>query len=180
MIIDIIKNILEHTDYKIGELAYRPGEPMEFYTSIEKITSLTGWIPKWSIKQGLESTLNCKIWEVNVLPWIKKEDCIGCGICVEKCPVNAIYMIDKKAEINMNECIRCGTCHKVCPQEAVRHDSERIPQEIEANIEWTKQLLKKYKTKNEKLALIQRIERHFLKEKKVIEKTLERLKSFQV
>ena len=31
---------------------------------------------------------------------INKEICIGCGTCVENCPVCAISMVDGKAEIN--------------------------------------------------------------------------------
>ncbi len=46
----------------------------------------------------------------------------------KKCPVNAISMESGKAEINIDKCIRCGVCHEVCPQQAVRHDSERIPE----------------------------------------------------
>jgi ferredoxin len=114
------------------------------------------------------------------MPWVKQEDCVGCGICVEECPVDAISMEDEKAEINMDECIRCGICHDVCPQDAVRHDSEKIPQEVEANIEWTKDLMKYYKTKEEREGFIDRIKRHFKKEKIVMEKTLERLESLEI
>ena len=113
------------------------------------------------------------------MPWINEDLCVGCGICVDDCPVDAISMEDEKAKINMEDCIRCSTCHSVCPQEAVRHDSEKIPQEVEKNIEWTKDLLKHYKTKKEREAFIQRIEKHFVKEKKIIEKTLERLNSLE-
>ena len=114
------------------------------------------------------------------MPWVKKEDCVGCGICVDECPVDAIFMEDEKAEINMDLCIRCGICHEVCPQDAVRHDNEKIPQEIEANIEWTKDLMKYYKTKEERERFIERIKRHFKKEKIVMEKTLERLVSIEI
>jgi len=41
----------------------------------------------------------------------------------------------------MEECIRCGTCHSVCPQEAVRHDGEKIPEDIKINIELTKKCM---------------------------------------
>ena len=109
------------------------------------------------------------------MPWVKKEDCVGCSICVNECPADAITIQDEKAEIDMLLCIRCGTCHDVCPQDAVRHDSEKIPQEVEANIQWTKDLMKHYKTKEETEGFIERIIKHFKKEKEVIEKTLERL-----
>ncbi len=111
------------------------------------------------------------------MPWVNEEMCIGCGICVAECPVDAIAMQENVARINDPECIRCGHCHDICPQEAVRHDSERIPQEIEANLEWAKTLLKHFDTTEEQRGLIQRLKRHFAKEKKIAEQTSERLDS---
>ena len=114
------------------------------------------------------------------MPWVKQEDCIGCGICVEECPVDAIAMEDEKAEIDMDNCIRCGTCHDVCPEEAVRHDGEKIPEDVDANIEWTKDLMKHYKTKEEREGFIGRMKKHFNKEKIIMEKTLARLESLEI
>lgn len=109
------------------------------------------------------------------MPWIDKNMCDGCEICIEECPVGAISMVEYKAEINMDICIRCGTCHKVCPQNAARHDSEKIPEEVESNINWVKDLLSHYETEKEQRGFIKRIKRHFQKEIKVNEKTLERI-----
>ena len=50
---------------------------------------------------------------------IDKEICIGCGTCVENCPVSAISMVDGKAEINEEICVHCGTCAGVCPVNAI-------------------------------------------------------------
>lgn len=50
---------------------------------------------------------------------INKEICIGCGTCVENCPVCAISMVDGKAEINEDICVHCGTCAGVCPVNAI-------------------------------------------------------------
>ena len=111
------------------------------------------------------------------MPWVNEETCIGCGVCVEECPVQAISMLEETASINDEECIRCGRCHDVCPEEAVRHDSERIPQEIERNIDWTMRLLKHFETAKGKRELIERMKRYFVKEKKVAEQTIERLES---
>ncbi len=117
------------------------------------------------------------------MPWIDKDRCVGCGICVEKCPVGAISMEDEKAKINMEECIRCGTCHSACPQEAVRHDSEKIPGEIKANVGMTKDFMEacvKYlgDVKEGKKCL-NRMIKHFNKEKIVTEKTLEELEKLK-
>lgn len=47
-----------------------------------------------------------------------KSKCAGCGICVTVCPVDAITLVDGKAEIS-DACIACGACVSVCPNEAI-------------------------------------------------------------
>jgi hypothetical protein len=61
----------------------------------------------------------------------------------------------------------------------VRHDRERIPQEVEANLEWAKRLMGKFDTQDEKTAVLGRLQRYFNKEMKVVQRTLERLPSLQ-
>ena len=47
---------------------------------------------------------------------INKDTCVGCGACIDSCPVGCIKMgEDGKAEINQDICISCGTCAAVCP-----------------------------------------------------------------
>lgn len=111
------------------------------------------------------------------MPWIEKDDCIGCGLCVDECPTDSISMEDEKAEIDMDHCIRCGKCHDICPQDAVRHDSEKAGERIERNIEWTKDLMKYYETREDKKRFLQRMKNHFNNEKRIAEKTIETLES---
>jgi len=110
------------------------------------------------------------------MPWINEDLCIGCGVCVDDCPVGAITLKeDQKAVINEDECIRCGQCHDICPQEAVRHDSERIPVEVEANIEKTKNLLRHYGSSDQQQAFLERMARYFKKQQKVAGLTIDKL-----
>ena len=53
-------------------------------------------------------------------PVINKKLCIGCGICKNNCPVDAIVIKDKKAQINKTKCIRCYCCQEFCPKLAVK------------------------------------------------------------
>ena len=114
------------------------------------------------------------------MPWVNQQMCTGCGTCVEECPVGAIALDEQdRATIDQQECIRCGKCHDVCPEEAVRHDSERIPQEVEANLQWVRNLMGRFETDEDKQALVERMVRFFNKERMVAEQTIERLRSPQ-
>ena len=49
------------------------------------------------------------------------DDCIGCTLCAQHCPVDAIEMIPyQKHEIDTEKCIRCNTCKNICPADAVK------------------------------------------------------------
>jgi NADH-quinone oxidoreductase subunit F len=49
------------------------------------------------------------------------DDCIGCTICAQNCPADAIAMKPyEKHEIDSAKCVRCGTCKSVCPAGAVK------------------------------------------------------------
>ena len=112
------------------------------------------------------------------MPWINQELCDGCQICVDECSAGAIFMEEDIAFIKEEECIRCGVCHDVCPNDAVRHDGERIPEEVKSNVAWVKALLSHEYYSDDKVKqrqLIERLQRYFTKNKKVAEKTIEQL-----
>ncbi len=48
--------------------------------------------------------------------YVIPDGCIGCGICVNQCPVDAIVMTeDNIASIDPELCINCGMCASACP-----------------------------------------------------------------
>lgn len=52
---------------------------------------------------------------------IEKNTCIGCGLCIRKCPVDAISGNKKEPHaIDIDKCIKCGSCYSVCPTSAVK------------------------------------------------------------
>jgi len=49
-----------------------------------------------------------------------KENCTGCTLCSQHCPVDAIPMTPYARHfIDSDKCTRCDTCRQVCPQEAI-------------------------------------------------------------
>ena len=53
------------------------------------------------------------------LPEVEEDSCVGCGTCVEKCPMEAIDLVEDIAVINGSRCIGCGICVHHCPEEAM-------------------------------------------------------------
>ena len=72
-------------------------------------------------------TLN--VWRDGVFPLnnstyylsvIDQEACSGCGICVERCPTEAIQLNEnEEAEREESLCFGCGICARFCPEEAI-------------------------------------------------------------
>jgi ferredoxin len=116
------------------------------------------------------------------MPWISRELCTGCERCIDECSSGAISMDVDVAFIDDEKCIRCGVCHEVCSDDAVRHDGERVPEEVESNMAWVRQLLEhEYYLNDSKKqkALIERLLRYFASKKKATEKTIECLEVLQ-
>lgn len=53
-------------------------------------------------------------------PYIIKEKCVKCGICVESCPLEKKALVLKEyPQYNYRLCIRCYCCQEMCPQKAI-------------------------------------------------------------
>ena len=51
---------------------------------------------------------------------VDKSKCIGCGTCVNICPVGAISFVYGKAFIDKDLCIKCHSCENACPMNAIK------------------------------------------------------------
>ncbi len=51
---------------------------------------------------------------------VDEDSCIGCGTCVEMCPMETIDLENSIAHVNKDKCIGCGVCAHHCPEEAIQ------------------------------------------------------------
>ncbi|MFO7797395.1 MAG: ATP-binding protein [Promethearchaeati archaeon] len=71
---------------------------------------------------------NC-LAKSNYVSKVDKGLCKGCGLCVERCPFDAVTLIDEKADVNPNKCYGCGVCAVTCPTKAItlhREDRNKL------------------------------------------------------
>ncbi len=55
-----------------------------------------------------------------LIRYVVTDTCIGCTICAQKCPVNAIAPAPyRKHEIDTQVCTRCDVCRTACPADAI-------------------------------------------------------------
>jgi Pyruvate/2-oxoacid:ferredoxin oxidoreductase delta subunit/predicted transcriptional regulator len=66
-------------------------------------------------KTGLIAMINYS----HYLADVDEDICVGCENCVEKCPVDAITLINDKSKVNSEWCIGCGVCAYFCPENAI-------------------------------------------------------------
>ena len=108
---------------------------------IEELEHLAGWTKKGSLcglgktapnpilstlkyfRDEYEAHINgvCPTGKcMDLITYSVNDKCIGCTLCVQKCPVDAIpFTPHEKHVINTELCIKCDACRAVCPVEAI-------------------------------------------------------------
>ncbi len=108
---------------------------------LDELEKLAGWTKKGSLcglgktapnpvlstlkyfREEYEAHLNgscptgkCK----DLISYTVNDNCIGCTICAQKCPVDAIaFTPHEKHNIDQEVCIKCDNCFQVCPSDAI-------------------------------------------------------------
>ena len=60
-----------------------------------------------------------------LIDYVVTESCIGCTVCAQRCPVDAIPMNPyERHEIDAELCTRCDVCRVACPVEAIEVQSK--------------------------------------------------------
>ncbi len=48
------------------------------------------------------------------------DSCMACGVCVNKCPTNALRLVKDEVQVDSDKCILCGECDIICPVNAIK------------------------------------------------------------
>ncbi len=59
-------------------------------------------------------------WVLSQRPQVVPAECVGCGVCWNVCPADAITMKGGKPSINRKKCIRCFCCQEFCLKSAMK------------------------------------------------------------
>jgi NADH-quinone oxidoreductase subunit F len=90
----------------LGKSAPNPVLTTLEYFEDEYIAHLNGECPAKKCKALIQYSIN--------------EDCIGCTICAQECPENAIpYTPYAIHLIDQEKCTKCNICKQVCPNDSV-------------------------------------------------------------
>ena len=71
-----------------------------------------------------------RLFATNYFVEVDIDNCTGCGICVNRCQMEAIIIEENNAIIDLERCIGCGLCVTTCPTTAmklIKKEKETIP-----------------------------------------------------
>ncbi len=78
--------------------------------------------PRPSLAWGVYFPVKLREWlrkKMLSRPAVDKNRCIGCGLCVQKCPPRSLVLKNGRPVFRYRECIRCYCCQEYCPEGAI-------------------------------------------------------------
>jgi len=78
-----------------------------------------------------------RLMKTNYYVEINSELCVGCGICVDRCQMDALTLVNNISTVNRKKCLGCGLCVVTCSTEAIKlkiKEKETIPPETTDNL----------------------------------------------
>jgi ferredoxin len=71
---------------------------------------------------------------------VEVETCEGCGLCVDRCQMDAIGLEDERVSLDSNRCIGCGLCISTCPTHSLtlvrKSPAEEIRLPLDMDATW--------------------------------------------
>ena len=85
---------------------------------------------------------------------VRRDLCLGCGLCIENCPQQAISIVSATAYIIQERCNQCRRCLEVCPRGAITEMAPVSGHELQATVtglkDKTEDLITRIETLKEK------------------------------
>lgn len=63
---------------------------------------------------------------------IEATKCMGCGACIDVCPMEAIELVDGIAVVLTKRCSGCQACQSACPADAILEDPGKTQEVMSA------------------------------------------------
>ena len=91
-----------------------------------------------------------ELFATNYYAEIDKDKCTGCGLCIKRCQMEAITMVDKHIEFKPERCIGCGLCVTRCAKKAasLKRKNKKTKPPVNIELLYMSILMRKMDKKN--------------------------------